>query len=129
VVLVDIAHAAAQCLGRRGLLLEALGGAAMDHCRGAQIALLEADLARHQLAARIAVARLQRLDDHRQPVEQRARGQPLIAAEQAAAGLDPRRIGDGDDRAAAIGGGDLHPVAMARSDHALDLGPRRHRGR
>src|SRR3546814_21170657 len=93
IMLVVIAHAAAQRLGCRGLFGKALVGAGMEHRRGPEVLALEIDLARHQTAIP-----LQGLDRDRQAVEQRIRGK-LVAAEaqETAAGLAPsseeRRVG------------------------------------
>ena len=119
IVLADIGHAAAQCVGGRSLFGEALGGAAADHRRGPEIPVLEVDLAGHE-----AIGRLQRLDGDRQAVKQRIRAQLVaVEAQEASAGLDPGGVGDGDDGVAAIGCRDAKPVAIARGNDAFDLRP------
>ena len=50
VILVDIAHAAAQRFGRSGLFGKLLGRADADHVRGLKVTALEADLAGDQAA-------------------------------------------------------------------------------
>src|SRR3546814_10924206 len=68
IILVDVADAATQRLGRRRLLRETLIGAGVDHRRGAQVLALEVDLVRHQSAVP-----LQGVDLDRQAVPQRTR--------------------------------------------------------
>ena len=89
----------------------------MDHARGLEILVAQADLAGDQF-----VADLDGFDADRQAVEQRVSGECLAAeAEQALAGLDLGLVGKADDRLAAVVGGDLQTAAVACGDDAFDL--------
>lgn len=78
VILVDLAHAAAQGVRCRCLLVEALGSTVMDHRCGLEISVLKIDPACDQ-----AFTRLHGLDSDRDAIDQRCRRQPAaIEAEK-----------------------------------------------